>query len=92
MTDTNTVDHRKHGGELFAALERVERTIATRGIEPALHHLVLLRASQINKCSFCVQMHTRDARKDGETDHRLDHLIVWRHVDDFTPREKAAFA
>ena len=66
--------------------------IGGRGIERGLHHLVLLRASQMNKCSFCVQMHSRDARKDDERNQRLDHLVVWRQMADFTPREKAAFA
>ena len=90
--DGSTVDYLKHGDDLMAALEAVERAIAARGIDPGLHHLMLLRASQINGCAFCVNMHARDARQAGETDHRLDHLIVWRHVNDFTPREKAAFA
>lgn len=92
MTDANAVNHAKYGANILGALEAVENVIGERGIEAALHHLVLLRASQINECAFCVKMHTRDARKAGETDNRLDRLIVWRHVDDFTAREKAAFA
>lgn len=92
VQNANTVDYRKNGPDLFAAMEGVEEVIARRGIEPRLHHLILLRASQINKCAFCVKMHARDARKAGETENRLDRLIVWRHVDDFSPREKAAFA
>ena len=90
--DGSTVNYLKHGDDLIAALQAVERAIAARGIDPGLHHLMLLRASQINGCAFCVNMHARDARQAGEADHRLDHLIVWRHVNDFTPREKAAFA
>ncbi len=90
--DTTQIDYMNHGGELFPAMEAVMQVIRGRDIEPALAHLVMLRASQMNKCTFCVKMHTREAREDGETNHRLDHLIVWRHVDDFTPREKAAFA
>ena len=92
MAATNAVDFYRNGAQIYGALEAVEKAIAAQGIEPALHHLVLLRASQMNKCAFCVKMHTRDARKDGESDDRLDRLIVWRQVDDFTPREKAAFA
>jgi len=92
MAATNAVDFYRNGAQVYGALEAVEKVIATQGIEPALHHLVLLRASQMNKCAFCVKMHTRDARKDGETSERLDRLIVWRHVGDFTAREKAAFA
>lgn len=60
--------------------------------EPALHHLVVLRASQINQCGYCVKMHTREARADGETSERLDRLVVWRHVGDYSPRERAALA
>lgn len=92
MTGTNAVNHAEHGADILGALQAVEHVLGNRGIEATLRHLVKLRASQINKCAYCVKMHTRDARKDGETDKRLDHLIVWRHVDDFTARERAAFA
>ena len=92
MAAVNKIDYVEQGRDLMAALQAVEQVIAGQGIEPALHHLVLLRASQINKCAFCVNMHTRDARKAGEINQRLDRLIVWRQVSDFTPREKAAFA
>lgn len=92
MADANIVNYAAHGGDVLPALEAVEQAIRGRGIEPGLHHLMLLRASQINKCAFCVKMHSRDARAAGETDHRLDHLVVWRQVNDFTAREKAAFA
>ena len=92
MPDGSPVNFAQKGASILAALTAVEEVIATQGIEPRLHHLVQLRASQMNKCAFCVKMHTRDARKDGESDERLDRLIVWRHVSDFTAREKAAFA
>lgn len=92
MSNASSVNMIQEAADVLGALESVEGIIGERGIETALHHLILLRASQINFCAFCVKMHTRDARRDGETDKRLDHLIVWRHVDDFTAREKAAFA
>ena len=92
MAAVNKIDYVEQGRDLMAALQAVEQVIAQQGIEPLLHHLVLLRASQINKCAFCVDMHIRDARKAGEINQRLDRLIVWRQVGDFTPREKAAFA
>ncbi len=69
----------------------MEAAIAATGFDEKLHHLILLRASQINGCGFCVKMHSRDARKAGETNHRLDHLIIWRHTDDFSEKEKLAF-
>lgn len=92
MTTANTINYLEQSADVLGALESVEGVIGARGIEVSLHHLILLRASQINGCAYCVKMHTRDARKDGETDKRLDYLIVWRQVNDFTPREKAAFA
>lgn len=92
MTCANIIDYHRESAEILRALEKVESVLGQRGIETSLHHLVLLRASQINGCAFCVKMHTRDAREDGETDRRLDHLIVWKCVNEFTDREKAAFA
>jgi AhpD family alkylhydroperoxidase len=65
---------------------------AAAALEPALQHLVVLRASQINQCGYCVKMHTREARAAGETSERLDRLVVWRHVGDFSARESAALA
>lgn len=92
MTSANSINYPEQAAEILHALEKVENVIGERGIDAALHHLVLLRASQINGCAYCVKMHTRDARAAGETDKRLDHLIVWKCVNDFTAREKAAFA
>ncbi|WP_417458581.1 carboxymuconolactone decarboxylase family protein [Kordiimonas sp.] len=92
MTTTAPVNFYEHGAPIYAAFLAVEAEIAKAGIDESLHHLLLLRASQINGCGFCVKMHTGDARKHGETNERLDRLVVWRHVDDYTPKEKAAFA
>ena len=92
MTAIGTIDHYKYSADIVSELQKIEQIIAASDIDPGLHHLVLLRASQINKCGYCVQMHSRDARKVGESDQRLDHLIVWEHVSDFTQQEKAAFA
>ena len=75
--------------QMFAA---PDAAIAGHGVDPKLFHLVKLRASQINRCSFCVQMHAREARQDGETSERLDRLVVWDEVANFTPAEKAALA
>jgi AhpD family alkylhydroperoxidase len=78
--------------KVFELLESVETAISTLEVDPKLHHLVKLRASQINRCAFCVKMHTAEARRDGETNERLDRLVVWPHVSDFTAAEKAALA
>ena len=78
--------------EVFPTLLKVSETIAAQGLDKKLHHLIHLRASQINGCAFCVKMHLREAREDGETQDRLDRLVVWAHVNDFTEAEKAALA
>lgn len=77
---------------VLQTLIAVQAAIGEQGLDRKLTHLVVLRASQINQCGFCVKMHTREAREDGETNDRLDRLIVWRHVTDFTAAEKAALA
>ena len=68
------------------------QTSMNDGLDTKLRHLIKLRASQINGCAFCVKMHTAEARKDGETNERLDRLVVWEHVGDFSEAERAAFA
>ena len=62
------------------------------GLEKPLLELVKLRASQVNGCAFCVDMHAADARKGGETERRLHAVPVWRETPFFTPRERAALA
>lgn len=59
-------------------------------LEPALLELVKVRASQINGCGYCLDMHTKDARHAGETEQRLYLVSVWREAPIFTDREKAA--
>ena len=78
--------------QILRAFAQVHPVIDTGGLERTVHHLVQLRASQINGCAFCVKMHTREAREDGETSDRLDRLVVWDHVGDFTAAERAALA
>jgi AhpD family alkylhydroperoxidase len=92
MKTDNLIRYQQLLPDVFKALLAVNPAVDAAGLERSLHHLVVLRASQINGCAHCVKMHTREAREDGETDERLDHLVVWRHVDDYTPREKAALA
>lgn len=76
----------------YEAMAQTQAAIDGEGLDRTLHHLVVLRASQINQCAFCVKMHTREAREDGESSERLDRLIVWRHCNDFSRQEKAALA
>ncbi|MBV9803992.1 MAG: carboxymuconolactone decarboxylase family protein [Solirubrobacterales bacterium] len=60
--------------------------------DPRLRELVRVRASQINGCAYCIDMHTKDARAIGETDQRLYALAAWRETPFFTERERAALA
>ena len=62
------------------------------GVEPALLELVRIRASQINGCAFCIDMHTKDARAAGEAEHRIYALNAWAETSFFSPRERAALA
>ena len=70
----------------------LETHIAKSGLETSLFHLVKTRASQINGCAYCINMHTQDARKLGETEQRLYLLSAWRESPLYTDRERAALA
>ncbi|HEX7725207.1 MAG TPA: carboxymuconolactone decarboxylase family protein [Rhizomicrobium sp.] len=70
----------------------MEKYLHECGIEESLIHLVKMRASQINGCAYCLDMHSRDAREKGETEQRLYVLDAWRETELFTPRERAALA
>jgi len=60
------------------------------GLEPSLRELVKIRASQINGCAYCIDMHTKDARAAGETEQRIYALNAWRETPFFSERERAA--
>jgi len=85
-------DFYKASPEAIKPMIALDAAVAKLGLEPALQELVKLRASQINGCAYCVDMHTSDARKKGETERRLYAVSVWRETPFFTPRERAALA
>ncbi|HET7752701.1 MAG TPA: carboxymuconolactone decarboxylase family protein [Anaeromyxobacteraceae bacterium] len=74
------------------AMLALEQYVRTSGIEHPLLELVKLRASYMNGCAYCVDMHTKDARAAGESEQRLYAVPVWRETPFFTPRERAALA
>ncbi|WHS58655.1 carboxymuconolactone decarboxylase family protein [Pseudomonas sp. G2-4] len=78
--------------DALKAMLTFETTVSKLGLEKSLLELVKLRSSQINGCAFCIDMHTADARKDGETERRLYAVTAWREAPFFTPRERAALA
>ena len=85
-------DFYKASPEAMQAMIALETSVSKLGIEPGMLELIKLRASQINGCAFCVDMHTADARKAGETERRLYAISVWRETPFFTERERAALA
>jgi AhpD family alkylhydroperoxidase len=78
--------------ELYKAHLGLEIAVRRSGIDPVLYELVKIRASQINGCAFCIDMHTQDARVAGETAQRIDLLAAWREAPCYTARERAALA
>jgi len=70
----------------------VEKYLSQCSLEPHLVELVKLRASQINGCGFCLDMHTKAARQNGENEQRMDVLNGWREVNLYSPKERAALA
>jgi AhpD family alkylhydroperoxidase len=74
------------------ALMALEAHIQGSGLEQSLIELVKTRASQINGCAYCINMHTSDARKHGETEQRLYLLNAWREAPAYSERERAALA
>ena len=82
----------KAAPDTIKALVAVEDQIKASGLDQSLIELVKTRASQINGCAYCVDMHTTDARKHGETEQRLYLLSAWRESPLYTDRERAALA
>jgi AhpD family alkylhydroperoxidase len=78
--------------DAYRAMLGLSTALRKSGLEPSLLDLVFLRASQINGCGFCIDMHTKDARARGETEQRLYLLNAWREAPFYTERERAALA
>lgn len=78
--------------EAIRAQRGLESYVRQSGLEKSLIELVKMRASYINGCAYCIDMHSKDARLAGETEQRLYAIPVWRETPFFTPRERAALA
>ncbi|CAM3941403.1 carboxymuconolactone decarboxylase family protein [Mucilaginibacter galii] len=76
----------------YKAMYALEGYIQKSGLDKNLYELIKIRASQINGCAYCLNMHTRDARKLGETEQRIYVLPAWRETNFFTEEEQAALA
>ena len=86
------LDYRKFSQEPYQAMLALEKYLTTCGLDHKFMHLLKLRASQINGCAFCIDMHSLDARAVGETEQRLYALNAWRETPFFTDRERAGLA
>jgi AhpD family alkylhydroperoxidase len=89
---TQRIDYARVGSEAMKAQLGMESYVRRSSLDRTLVHLVKLRASYLNGCAYCVDMHTQDARAAGETEQRLYAIPVWRETPFFTPRERAALA
>lgn len=78
--------------EAMTAMMGLKASVDASGLPAGIVHFVELRASQINGCSFCVDMHWREAKKAGESDERLFAIAAWREAPYFTEAERAALA
>ncbi|GMU44205.1 MAG: carboxymuconolactone decarboxylase family protein [Xanthomonadales bacterium] len=86
------LDYKKASPAGFQAMLQLESWVSRSGLEVSLLELVKARASQINGCAWCLDMHTKDARALGEAEQRLHLLPVWHDAPCYTPRERAALA
>ncbi|MDI1480581.1 carboxymuconolactone decarboxylase family protein [Polyangium sp. y55x31] len=91
-TTPRTTDYFKRAEAGFKPLYAVEAGIRTSTLEMPLLHLMALRASQINACAYCIQVHVAEALKAGETPLRLHMLPAWRESPLYSERERAALA
>ncbi|ABF11182.1 carboxymuconolactone decarboxylase family protein [Cupriavidus metallidurans] len=89
---TQRLDFYNANPNAIKALLGLEKRISESSLEKSLVELIRLRASLINGCAYCIDLHTADARKGGEDDRRLATLSVWRETPFFTDRERAALA
>jgi AhpD family alkylhydroperoxidase len=87
---TQRIDYMQLSRELFRKFVEINRLLEASEIEEPLRDLVSIRASQMNRCGFCLDMHVKQARIHGERELRLHHVAIWRESPLFSPRERAA--
>ncbi|HET6528427.1 MAG TPA: carboxymuconolactone decarboxylase family protein [Balneolaceae bacterium] len=84
------INYQKVAPKALKGMFELEKYLANSGLERSLYELVKLRASQINGCAYCIDMHTKDSREAGETEQRLYALSAWRETSFYSDRERAA--
>ncbi len=86
------IDYAKVDPRVVRAMYGLQNYVNECGLETSLLELIKVRASQINRCAYCIDMHTKDARANGESEQRLYGLSAWRETPFYTERERAALA
>ena len=86
------LDYTKASPEAYKAMVQMEGVVRRSGLDPMLLELIKIRASQLNGCAYCIDMHTKDARFKGESEQRIYALDAWRETPFFTEKERAALA
>ncbi|HRP07696.1 MAG TPA: carboxymuconolactone decarboxylase family protein [Gemmatimonadales bacterium] len=89
---TDRIAYATASPDVFQAMLHMEQVVRRGGLDPALLELVKIRASQLNGCAWCLDMHTKDARARGETEQRLHLLAAWRDAPCYSARERAVLA
>lgn len=84
------IDYSEKFPDALRGLLRMEKYVHQSELNRSLYELVKIRASQINQCAYCIDMHTKDARHAGETEQRIYALSAWRETSFFTEKERAA--
>ena len=89
---TPRLDYGKAAPGAIRSLVAIDRYLSDSGLEKSLLHLVKLRSSQINRCAYCIDTHSKEARAAGETEQRLYGLSAWQDAPFYTDKERAALA
>ncbi|MBS1781861.1 MAG: carboxymuconolactone decarboxylase family protein [Bacteroidetes bacterium] len=89
---SNRINVSRVSPKAYEAMIGLENYLAASGLDKKLYELIKTRASQINGCAFCINMHTRDAMEIGESAQRLFLLDAWRETNLYTPKERAVLA
>lgn len=90
--DEQRIEYSKVAPDGIKGLLKIEKYVADSGLDRTLFELVKTRASQINGCAYCIDMHTKDARSQGETEQRLYGLSAWKEAPFYSESERAALA
>ncbi len=87
------IDHAAAAPEALRAILKLDQYVSTQsGLDPRLLHLIKLRASQLNGCAYCVDMHTKEARRDGQSEQWIALVCAWRESAVFDARERTVLA